>query len=233
MRRAARRRRARGEAGFSLLEVLIAVAILASSIIVILNIVTRNVRATNHAKMTTTATFLARSKIVDVEDEVRETGFVDNDQDDQGDFSEEGFPQFRWRTLVEKVELPTDIAQQAQEGAQDATQSGSPLMAMAGFMGGFMSALIEPIRIGLEESVRRVTVQVTWDEIGRGDQTIEVVTFVTDPSKLDMAMGGLAGAAGLPSGAGAGAGAGAGTGATPGGATPGAGGGTPPTGGAR
>ena len=39
-------------------------------------------------------------------------------------------------------------------------------------------------RIGLQESVRRVTVRVFWDESGRPNQTLEVVTFLTDPAKL-------------------------------------------------
>ena len=38
---------------------------------------------------------------------------------------------------------------------------------MTGFLGGMMSTFIEPIRIGLQESVRKVTVRVFWDEIGR------------------------------------------------------------------
>jgi len=33
-----------------------------------------------------------------------------------------------------------------------------------------------------------VTVRVFWDEIGRAEQTIEVVQYLTDPSKLEAAM---------------------------------------------
>ena len=44
--------------------------------------------------------------------------------------------------------------------------------------------------MGLEESVRRVTVRVYWSELGRPRQTFEVVTFLTDPAKLDMALTG-------------------------------------------
>ncbi|HEX4403967.1 MAG TPA: hypothetical protein VH560_04015, partial [Polyangia bacterium] len=52
-----------------------------------------------------------------------------------------------------------------------------------------------PIRLGLQESVRRVTVRVTWDETARPNQTIEVVQYLTDPSKLDAALTGGSGAA--------------------------------------
>ena len=52
------RRKRRREGGFTLLEVMIAVAILAVTLVTLLSIVTNNMRATNHAKMTTAATFL-------------------------------------------------------------------------------------------------------------------------------------------------------------------------------
>jgi hypothetical protein len=73
---------------------------------------------------------------------------------------------------------------------------------MTGFLGGMMSSFIEPIRIGLEESVRRVTVRVTWNETARPEQVIEVIQYLTDPAKLDLALtgGSMAGAA-APTGA--------------------------------
>jgi hypothetical protein len=61
---------------------------------------------------------------------------------------------------------------------------------LAGFMGSFATMLMEPIRVGLEESVRRLTIKVKWNEPGRPEQVFEIVNFLTDPSKLDMAMQG-------------------------------------------
>jgi prepilin-type N-terminal cleavage/methylation domain-containing protein len=183
-------RRNHPDRGFTLLEVMVALAILAMALVVLVGIATDNVRATQHAKMVTTATFLARAKMAEVEDLVMVDGFVDSDQEEDGDFSGEGRPEFSWKTIIEKVELPADLAQQTQEAAQSATEAASdnPLAAMAGFMGGFMSTLIEPIRVGLEEAVRRVTVRVAWHEPGRKEQSFEVVTFLTDPAKLDLAV---------------------------------------------
>jgi general secretion pathway protein I len=217
------------EGGFTLLEVMVALAIMAIALVVLVGIATNNVRNTQHAKMVTTATFLARAKMAEIEDLVLQDGFVDSDQEEDGDFGDEGRKEFAWTTLIEKVELPADIAQQTQEAAANATEQASdnPLAAMAGFMGGFMSTLIEPIRVGLEEAVRRVTVRVSWHEAGRPEQSFEVVTFMTDPAKLDLAVqavgqppggqqgqgtGGSSGAGGRPGGATGGSGPGAGTG---------------------
>ncbi|HXU84036.1 MAG TPA: prepilin-type N-terminal cleavage/methylation domain-containing protein [Polyangia bacterium] len=214
----------RGERGFSLLEVMVAIAIMALSLVVIVRITSMNVRAAAHARMITTATFLARSKLAAVEDDIISLGFTDSDEENAGDFSDEGQRNFRWESLVERVELPTDVAAQAQEAASDKTMeaqtgpSANPMAAMAGMMGGFMSTLIEPVRVGLQESVRRVTVKVMWDEVGRDEQSFEVVTYMTDPSKLDLAMGlpaaGATGAGGSGGSAGAG-GAGGSAGGAP------------------
>jgi prepilin-type N-terminal cleavage/methylation domain-containing protein len=180
----------RGEGGFTLLEVMVALGILALSLVTLSQITTNNVRVTHHAKMVTTATFLARAKIADLEDLIQYEGFVDTDQEDSGDFSEESRPEFRWKTLIEKIHLPADLAQKAQDANQQKMEENSqnPLAAMSGLMGGFMTTLLEPIRVGIEESVRRVTVQVFWNEPGRPDQSFDVVTFMTDPAKLDLAV---------------------------------------------
>jgi hypothetical protein len=56
--------------------------------------------------------------------------------------------------------------------------------------------------VGLEESVRRVVVKVKWNEPGRPEQSFEVVNFMTDPSKLDMALTGGSAAASAAGGKG-------------------------------
>jgi general secretion pathway protein I len=172
--------------GFTLIEIMVAFAILSLTLVTLLGIVTNNVRATNHAKMTTAATFLARTKMSDVEDQVLYEGFTTDTETAHGTFKEDGYPQFRWETMIERIELPTDLTQKSQEKARETSNDAKdPMSLMTGFLGGMMSSFIEPIRIGLQESVRKVTVRVLWDETGRRDQTMELVQYLTDPSKLD------------------------------------------------
>lgn len=183
------RRRA---AGFTLLEVMVAVAILSATLVVLLRIVTNNIRATNHAKLTTAATFLARTKMSDVEDDILYNGFSTETETDKGNFKDEGkgYERFSWESMIERIELPTDLTQKTQESSTKASQDAkNPMELMSSFFGGMMSAFIEPIRIGLQESVRKVTVRVFWDETGRPDQAIEVVEYLTDPAQLEKAMG--------------------------------------------
>ena len=188
--------------GFTLLEIMVALAILSSTLVVLIQVITNNVRATNHAKMLTAATFLARGKMVDIEDLIYENGFTDDNETETGNFKDQNFPGFRWEAAIERIELPTDMQQKAQDAATDKSQSSKdPMSALTGMMGGLMSSFLDPIRIGLQESVRRVTLRIFWDETGRPNQTLEVVTFMTDPAKLDqnlMAPGGVPGAPGGP-----------------------------------
>ena len=122
--------------------------------------------STNHAKMTTAATFLARTKMVDLEDEILDHGFTDNDESEPGTFRDLGYPQFRWDTADR-----TDRAARRSwpEGARPgdgrrSQDAKDPMSMLTGFMGGMMSSFIDPIRIGLQESVRKVTVRMFWDE---------------------------------------------------------------------
>ena len=122
-----------GERGFSLLEVMVALALLAMALVVLVQIATQNVRNTQHARMTTVATFLARAKMADLEDQVTEDGFIENDEEEAGDFSDDKRPEYRWQTTIQKIELPADLAQQTQDIAQDTTEQANenPMAAMA------------------------------------------------------------------------------------------------------
>jgi len=157
--------------------------------------------------MTTAATFLARTRMVEIEDQILDLGFTDNDESTAGTFRDLGYPQFRFQTLIERIELPSDLASKAKDQATtDTKDATNPMSLLTGFMGGMMASFIDPVRLGLQESVRKVTVRVLWDEHGRRDQSFEVIQYLTDPAKLDLALTGA--------GAGAGAGTGGSTGST-------------------
>lgn len=203
----------RKQRGFTLLEVMIALAILAGALVVLLRISTQDVRAAYHAKLLTIGTQLARSKMADLEADLYKNLFSCDEQS-AGDFTDESQPKFTWEATCEKVELPTsDSVATAMGGQQNAanpsaTQPGQKpedanqeaLMNLAGgSTSGALGAgmvqmyfpLIAPI---LENAIRKMTLTVKW-KIGGDEDSIKVICFFTDTKAIDLAMPGAAAAA--------------------------------------
>lgn len=200
--------------GFTLLEVMIALAILAGALVVLLRISTQDVRAAYHAKLLTIGTQLARSKMADLEADLYKNLFSCDEQS-TGDFTDEGQPKFTWEATCEKVELPTsDSVTTAMGGQQNAANPNATtppgqkpedanqeaLMNLAGgSTSGALGAgmvqmyfpLIAPI---LENAIRKMTLTVKW-RIGGDEDSIKVICFFTDTKAIDLAMPGAAAAA--------------------------------------
>ena len=216
----------RGARGFTLLEVMVAMAILAMALTGILSANARNVVLTERAKMTTIAVQLLRMRFVELEDEIAESGFPEADEERAGTFDDAGHPELRWAVKVTKVELPVN-QQQIQEAAQ--AKSGGGAGSGSGSLGGLdlqsgplagagamITQSFEMFRGGLEASIRHVRIEVAWNESPTREQKVDAQMYLTAPGKLDAMLptfaggpqGGAAGAAGAGA-AGARGGAGA------------------------
>ncbi len=86
------------KAGFTLLEVMIAVAVLAITLTVLFGSQSQSLSLAAEAKFNTKATFLAASKIAQLESGIAEL------QDDEGDFGED-YPDFNWKIEVEDMDF--------------------------------------------------------------------------------------------------------------------------------
>ncbi len=80
--------------GFTLLEVMIAVAVLAITLTVLFGSQSQSLSLAAEAKFNTKAAFLAELKMAELE-----SGIIDI-EDDEGDFGED-YPNFRWSIVVE------------------------------------------------------------------------------------------------------------------------------------
>jgi len=85
-------RSARGESGFTLLEVMISLAILAVSLVAISGLTGGAVAMEAYSRRATEATLLLRAKMTDLEDQLHKDGFSDFDDEKRGSFEEEGSP---------------------------------------------------------------------------------------------------------------------------------------------
>ena len=91
---------ARLRRAFTLLETMIAMAILSVSLVAIFDINGMAVTTHVYAKKLTVATLLARSKMIDIEQELFDKGFQTDDDEQAGDFSDDGWPSFKWRAKI-------------------------------------------------------------------------------------------------------------------------------------
>ncbi len=102
----------RRQAGFTLLEVMIALAILVMALVVVGQAHIDATRDSSRAKMLTVASLLARAKMNELEFQLKRDGFPEFEEEECGDFGDEeygGLSKFSWCYTIEKIELPEDI----------------------------------------------------------------------------------------------------------------------------
>jgi general secretion pathway protein I len=201
--------------GFTLLEVMVALAILGLGLSWIVSATASTVRNSEESRYYDAVTHLTRSKLFDVEEQLRKDGFQDSDQSSEGDFEDEGWPQITWQAEVIKAELPSmdqlqaiaqqqaDQQQAAQEGAATGDGGGGLLGAMAMFGGGmgaedaaggsFISGQYQLIQQVFEVAIRKLRLTVRWKVIGQ-DRELVTILYVTDPAAMNRVLGGLGGA---------------------------------------
>jgi general secretion pathway protein I len=112
-------------AGFTLVEVMLALAVLGLGLTLLIKSLASNVANAGEAQMMGVVAELARGKMYDVEELLRKDGFQETDQSSNGDFSEEGWPGLTWESKVEIPEIPTLAALQAMQQGQDAAGTGA------------------------------------------------------------------------------------------------------------
>src|SRR5512138_3421490 len=92
--------RSRAARGFTLLEVMVAIAILAFALVSVSDIVSSSLRSQVLARDLEVATLLARGKMADMTEKYEREGLSIGGGGDSGTFEDDGHPEFRWETKV-------------------------------------------------------------------------------------------------------------------------------------
>lgn len=241
------RRRVFNSRGFTLMEVMIGLALLGVALTVLIKSAASSIFSARQAQMMGVATDLARGKMNDIEEQLLKDGFTETDQS-EGDigepekgvnastdakarsgkcFEDEGWPSICYAYRVEEVELPsmeelTRMAQgRAAQGSAAAKGSGSGagsgeeeggfqnsalggMLSMMGGFGGsgaggdvedaqsasFLTSQYTMVQQVLKVSIRKVTLVVWWEVMGR-TRDMKVVAFFTDAAAMDKVLMGL------------------------------------------
>lgn len=177
------------ERGFTLLEVMVALAILAVSFTALLGSQSSAVVLTRYVNGITVASLLARGKMLDIEHKMKKEGFDAFGEDrETGDFSDEGHPEFKWEALVEKIEMDEGSIQRLMESAPQSREDvltrltdnpqlqGMDLSGLnfdPGMIYGFVPTAIQM----LGEKLRKCTLTVSWKD-GRRVRKLQVQSYI-------------------------------------------------------
>lgn len=188
--RAKLRRRRQADDGFTLLEVLIAVAILAISLSSLMGSQLSSMAATRYARDISAAALLAEYQIVELEFVHRTEGWVNSDVEYEGSFDDHGYPDMDWVCTVHFIELPEyNQLIEAKEGADEAAgQDGDNIMDAGDQAMGALGMVWPIVKTAIENSIRKVDCTVSWKN-GTIAEEFQVQTFWTDPNALQQLPG--------------------------------------------
>lgn len=157
--------RVKAHRGFTLLEVMAAMAIMAMLMTGVLSLHGAAHRAVRSADLRVTATMLARAQlaeaVLELEKQIAEGKFPESNEKSNGEFEGKAYDRYRWALEVRKVEIPIPPSSEGDDAG-------------AG-IGALLQTFIE--RLQFEDSVREVFLRVTWDARG-GEQHVDVTTHV-------------------------------------------------------
>jgi general secretion pathway protein I len=128
--------------GFTLLEVMLALALMGLALVVLIKSAAGNIASTEEAHMMGIATDLARGKMYDIEEVLLKDGFTDTDQSQTGErcFEDEGWPNVCYTYKVEEPKMPSFDELQAMAQKQTEAAMGSGMG--SGFGSGFGSDML-------------------------------------------------------------------------------------------
>jgi general secretion pathway protein I len=176
---------------FSLLEVMVAMAILSVGLVSLLQVQSRSAQLAMEARELTVATMLARSKLYDCQHDLLKKGFSIGDYDEEGNFDDDGYPKFFWECHAYAPEMPTgdgvgDMSSAASMFGGGAAADAASAAAPAGtdMTMGMLAPVIQQMASVMKDSIRELVIVVRWGE-GEDRQELRVTTHVIDKGPVN------------------------------------------------
>ena len=157
---------ANNHGGFTLIEVMMATAIMAIAFSAILTTQSSSILLTAKARDTNLAGFLARNLMVETEHLMEGRPFGELKEEETGTYPAP-YERFKWKREVKEIEFP-DFASFASGSGEDGDQENNSQQARV---------LGQSITKYLSNAVREVVVTVSWPR-GDGEQTVQLCTYL-------------------------------------------------------
>lgn len=175
------------EAGFTFIEVLVAMAIFTMAVLAAINITSGSVQATRDSKEISEATWLLQQKMVELETKL-ETDGIDKacEKKDEGKF-EPPHEKYTWRTSCDEVdfqlsETAAKLSKAAGEGEEEEKSTQENMI---------LKLILKTASDYITQSLREIHVEVDWTS-GKHKRSVDATThFVRYDQKVTL--GGIAG----------------------------------------
>jgi general secretion pathway protein I len=170
---------------------MVALAILASSMLAVSGVVGAALRNQVRARNLELATVLARAKMVQLEDHYEWKGFPATDESDEGSFDDEGHPEIKWHLEVKAPEqgLDGDAIVRAVTGTDlknllPTADQAPQLAQFQPMIAAVLQTLSNKLGDNVKRGLREVRLTVSWPESGK-PESFEVKTYmlVTSPGE--------------------------------------------------
>ncbi len=186
--------------GFTLLEVMVSLALLAGALMAIADLAGNALRNHVYARDLSAATLLARGKMAELEQKYEDVGFKDFDEEESGNFADEGRADIQWKLALVKPDAElsadqlmgvlsgmggdsTDLIAKLMGGAGASAAGGAagggPTTAspLAGVMGGLLQTQLAAFGEALKRSFREMQLTVSWRD-GKASHAFTVTTHL-------------------------------------------------------
>ncbi|MEI6080509.1 MAG: prepilin-type N-terminal cleavage/methylation domain-containing protein [bacterium] len=172
--------------GFTLIEVMIALMILAITLIALSSGQGVALSSTRKAKLTTMATIAAKNMMADIEimSEVKGVTYVkDLGEKAEGEFTDDEYKGWKWTREVKEVTFPLSAIMKmftAQEKAAGESEGEQTPLG-----GGAEAQILDLVSTNIEklmkDSIREITVTVSWPvKAGKAFSSMKLVYYVVD-----------------------------------------------------
>ncbi len=158
--------------GFTLIEVVFALAIMTLAFSSILSVESGSINATTRAKQMNVVGMLAKNQMVETEYKIQGKKFDEIQKEESGTF-ESPFQDYRWKTNIKDLTFPNIMGGGASAGGKS-TDNASPAGAAPG-----ADQITQLISGFFSKALREVTVSVLWKQ-GAKEQSFSISTFWVD-----------------------------------------------------